>query len=246
VIAVRWGMLAVSTALMLAAFGARSAEWPPSVLRLLVTAIVGLLSPLFWPGNALTAARTAARVVAWSAAAAGLAAIALGLVGGPSQPPARILESCAMLMLILLVAHTVAAALEGHLRARSPDAADAREMAGRTVTLMLALLGSLPLWLGPTAELLSRRHTWTIDAVVGVSPLTHLAVASGNDLLRNEWLYQNSNLAALQFTYPGAAELIGSYVSVCLLLVAVAAGLRRSRRTHAAAAHAHAPKEKSR
>ena len=26
--------------------------------------------------------------------------------------------------------------------------------------------------------------------MVGVSPLTHLAVAGGNDLLRNDWFYQ--------------------------------------------------------
>ena len=76
-------------------------------------------------------------------------------------------------------------------------------MAGRTVALVLALLGSLPLWLGPAGELLSGRQPWIIDAIVGMSPLTHLAVASDNDLLRNEWLYQHSNLAALQTLLSG-------------------------------------------
>ena len=110
-----------------------------------------------------------------------------------------------MLMLILLVTHAVAAGLEGRLRGQSGDAETAREMAGRAAALALALLGSLPLWLGPAAELLAGRHPWIIDAVVGMSPLTHLAVASGNDLLRNQWFYQHSNLAALQFSYPSLA-----------------------------------------
>ncbi len=80
---------------------------------------------------------------------------------------------------------------------------DAREAAGRSAAVALALLGALPLWLGPVAETLSARHDWAIDAVVGASPLTHLAVASGNDLLRNQWFYQHANLAALLFSYPG-------------------------------------------
>ena len=102
-------------------------------------------------------------------------------------------------------------------------------MAGRTAALVLALLGSLPLWLGPVAELLSARHAWVIDAIVGMSPLTHLAVASGNDLLRNEWLYQHSNLAALQFSYPGLAHLAWSYASVCSMLALVALAFLRPR-----------------
>ena len=92
-------------------------------------------------------------------------------------------------------------------------------MAGRAAALALALVGSLPLWLGPACELLSGRHPWIIDAAIGISPLTHLAVASGNDLLRNQWLYQHSNLAALQFSYPGLADVAVAYAAVLLLLV---------------------------
>jgi hypothetical protein len=131
-----------------------------------------------------------------------------------------------MLLLILLVTHAVAAGLEGRLRTRSADAETAREMAGRAAAFALALLGSLPLWLGPAGELLAGRHPWIIDAVVGMSPLTHLAVASGNDLLRNQWFYQHSNLAALQFSYPSLAELILSYAlaSLALALIPLASG----------------------
>ena len=99
-------------------------------------------------------------------------------------------------------------------------------MAGRTAAIALALVGSLPLWLGPAGELLAGRQPWIIDAVVGVSPLTHLAVASGNDLLRNQWFYQHSNLAALQFSYPGLARLTLSYASAILALALVALAFR--------------------
>jgi hypothetical protein len=229
-IAARWAMLAVAGALMLAAFGATTTELQPSALRVAVTAVIGLIAPLFWPGSAATPARTALRIVAWSAAAACLAAIALRIAGNPGQPFAQILAACGMLLLILLVTHAVAAGLEGRLRAQSGDAETAREMAARAATLGLALLGSLPLWLGPAGELLAGRYPWIIDAVVGMSPLTHLAVASGNDLLRNQWFYQHSNLAVLQFSYPSPAQLILSYGSVFLALALIPLASRRPRR----------------
>ena len=92
--------------------------------------------------------------------------------------------------------------------------------------LGLALAGALPLWLGPAAEMLSQGRQTLIDAAVGLSPLTHLAGASGNDLLRNQWLYQHSNLATLPFSYPGVAALAGSYAAAIALLALAALVLR--------------------
>jgi hypothetical protein len=172
-IAMRWAVLAVATVLTLAAFGATGTDLQPSALRVAVTAIVGLLAPLFWPGIGATAARTTLRIVGWSLAAACLAAIALRFAGNHGQPFARILPACAMLMLILLVIHALAAIVEQHWRSKSGNAESSHEMAGRTAALVLALLGAVPLWLGPAAELLARRQAWIIDAVIGVSPLTH-------------------------------------------------------------------------
>lgn len=71
--------------------------------------------------------------------------------------------------------------------------------------------------------MLSARHAQAIDTVLGLSPLTHLAVASGNDLLRNPWLYQHSNLSGLQFEYPTLTSLAWFYVALCLLLGVLAA-----------------------
>ena len=229
-------MLFVASLSMLAAFGALAPDVQPSALRTMVTATTGMLAPLFWPGIGPTLARTARRVVAWSTASAGLAAIKLLGLGNSVQPLPRILGSGVMLMLILLVVHALVATLEMRWRGRSADAERAREMAGRTMSITLAFLGSLPLWFGPVSEVLSSRHGWIIDAVVGISPLTHLAVAAGNDLLRNQWFYQHSNLAALQFTYPGRTELTWSYASACLLLAFIALAFHRLRRPIADAA----------
>ena len=142
-IAARWAMLAVAGVLILAAFGASDLQ--PSALRLAVTAVIGLIAPLFWPGNAATPVRTALRIAAWSTAVACMAAIALRIAGNPGQPFARILAACGMLLLILLVTHAAAAAIEVRWHGQSGNAETAREMAGRTAALALALVGSLPL-----------------------------------------------------------------------------------------------------
>jgi len=229
-IAVRWAVLAAAVVLMLVAFGATVTGLQPSALRVAVTAIVGLLAPLFWPGRGATAARTALRVAGWSLAAACLAAIALRLAGAEGQPFPRIFPACAMLMLILLVTHALAAGVERHWRGTSANAELSREAAGRTAAIVLALLGSAPLWLGPAAELIARRQAWLIDAAIGVSPLTHLAVASGNDLLRNPWFYQHANLAALRFSYPGPSSIILFYGTVVLALAVIPLASRKLRR----------------
>lgn len=221
-------MLFLAALPILAALGATAPDQQPSALRLLVTAVVGLLAPLFWPGVAATPRRTALRIVAWSVAVAGLSSLLFLALGTPARPAGQALAICTMLMAIMLVTHALLAGFESAWRARSLDARAARALAGGTGTLVLALLGSLPLWLGPAGELLSTRHAWVIDAIVGASPLTHLAVAGDNDLLRNEWLYQHSNLAVLQFSYPGRAELAWTYASVCVLLALLA--LRRTPR----------------
>src|SRR4029453_8136212 len=218
-IATRWAVLAAATVLTLAAFGATGTDLQPSALRVAVTAIVGLLAPLFLPATGATAAPPTRRIVGWSLAAACLAAIALRFAGNQGQPFARILPACAMLMLILLVIHALAAVAERHWRGQSGNAESSHEIAGSTAAILLALLGSVPLWLGPAAELLARRQAWIIDAVIGVSPLTHLAVASGNDLLRNPWFYQHSNLAALRFSYPGLTTLMATYIAIALILI---------------------------
>jgi hypothetical protein len=223
VIALRWALLLAAAAGVLAAVGATDPDFQPSALRVVVAAVLGLLAPLFWPGCAATAARTAARVLVWSAAVAA-AAVGLPLVLGraPQAVPA-LLACAAMLLAILLPVHAAAAALQAWLHRRMDRADAAREAAGRITALALALLLALPLWLGPAAELVAPRADWAVDAVLAASPLTHLAVASGNDLLRHEWLYQHANLAALQVSYPELATTAGAYAALALALAGLVA-----------------------
>ena len=245
-IAARWAVLFVAALGVLAAFGVNAHALQPSALRVTVTAALALLAPLFWPGCAATRARTALRVVAWSAAVTCLAAAALRMLGDPAQALAQMLGACTVLMPVLLSTHALAAGLEALLARRqgaSDDARSAREIAGRAAATVLAVLGSLPLWLGPTGELLAGRHPWLIDAIVGASPLTHLAVASGNDLLRNPWFYQHSNLAALQFSYPGMTAIAASYAAACVALALVAFASSGPRRPGAGATTIHLERE---
>lgn len=227
-IAARWAILAAAAALMLAAFGATALQ--PSALRVAVTAIVGALAPLFWPGTGATAVRAALRVGGWSLAAAILAAVELRVAGGAAQSFTQIVPACGVLLLLLVATHALAAALETRWRVRDADAERARELGGRTAASALAVLASMPLWLGPAAELLAPRQPWIVDAVVGASPLTHLAVASGNDLLRNAWFYQHANLAALRFSYPGLTGIMLSYGTAVVLLALAAPAALKPRR----------------
>jgi hypothetical protein len=234
VIAARWGLLLVAALSIIAAWGAISGQAQPSALRVEVSAVIGVLAPLFWPGRAPTTSGTVLRVVAWSAAAS--ASAAAFLLVHPGQPWTRVAPACAILMAILVLVHAAAAILERRWSASSADARAARELAGRAMASALAALGTLPFWLGPAAESLTARHPGIIDIVVGLSPVTHLAVAGGNDLLHNPWLYEHSNLAVLPVSYPGLGTLAAGYASACAVLAVVALAaqwLRRPTSAHA-------------
>jgi DhnA family fructose-bisphosphate aldolase class Ia len=84
------------------------------------------------------------------------------------------------------------------------------------VVALLAVLGGAPLWMGPLAQAVDG-DTRLVNAAVAVSPLSHLAVAMGTDLLRTDWLYRHSSLASLHFGYP-------SVVSILLVYAVIGAG----------------------
>jgi hypothetical protein len=228
-LAARFAGLAATALLLLAALGATDPDLPASARIVLVTAAVGLLAPLFWPGRGESPRHTIVRIVGWSLASAGLAAAAAVFTGlGVDRLP-RASAALAVLFLVLVVVHAVAAALEGLLQRRSAGPEAARESAAWLASAALATLGAAPLWLGPAAELALAERPGAVDALVASSPLTHLAVASGNDLLRNQWFYQHSNLAGLRFDYPRLAPVMTSYglLAAALLLLAAIPGSRR-------------------
>jgi hypothetical protein len=229
-IAARFAGLAATALLLLAALGANDADLQASARTVLVAAAIGLLAPLFWPGRADTARSTAVRIVGWSLASAGLAAaVALPLGLGVERLP-RAAPALAVLLLALVTVHALAALVEGLLQRQAVGSEAARENAAWIATLAMLTLGAAPLWLGPAAELAIDERPWAVDAVVASSPLTHLAVASGNDLLRNQWFYQHSNLAGLRFDYPRLASVMTAYLllAAALLLIPAVRGSRRA------------------
>lgn len=246
VIAARFAGLAATALLLLAALGASDADLQASARIVLVTAVVGLLAPLFWPGRGATVRTTTARIIAWSLASAVLAAAVAMLTGlGVDRLP-RATTALAVLFLALVTVHAVAAFVEGLLQRRAAGSEAAREGAAWIATAALVTLGAAPVWLGPAAELALAARPRAVDAVVAVSPLTHLAVASGNDLLRNQWFYQHSNLAGLRFDYPRLAPVMTAYclLAAVLLLVPAVRGTRSAaaaRVTEARTVQEHRP-----
>lgn len=215
---VRWVLLLLTAASMLVAIGALGGEEQPAALRLAVAAVIGTLAPLFWPGPADSADGTTRRVLLWSAMCTAAAALLAGLLGGLRQPPAALAATLGLLLLMLIAVHAVTAWL---------GVAFAAGHAGVAVVAAVALVGSSPLWAGPAAELLAATHPGALDLAVGASPLTHLAVVGGNDLLRNEWFYRHSNLAALPVAYPETLPIFVACAVAALAAVASAHVLLR-------------------
>jgi hypothetical protein len=224
--ALRLAGLALTALLVIAALAASLQDLQTSGRLVLLTAVLAVLAPLFWPGGAEAPRASAWRVLGWSLAVALLGAIA-AFAGAGTASAVRIATACAMLLLVCIVTHGLAAILETQLAGRRSGVASARETAAWLATAMLATLGAAPLWLGPVAELATPEHPGAVDAAVAASPLTHLAVASGNDLFRNQWFYQHSNLAGLRFDYPRMAPLVGSYAALAAILLLIPAFLPR-------------------
>jgi hypothetical protein len=237
-LAARLAGLAATALFLLAALGAAAQDLQVSARLVAATAVVGVLAPLFWPGRGDTPRLTAVRILGWSLSATLLAGVAALISGVGVAWISRIATACAVLFLVLVVVHAAAAVLESMLHGRTQQGDGARETAAWVVTAALVTVAAAPLWLGPTAELASASHPQAVDAAVAVSPLTHLAVASGNDLLRNQWFYQHSNLAGLRFDYPRPAPLMAAYGLLAAVLLFVPAVLQargrpdaRTRRT---------------
>lgn len=223
--ALRWVLLALACALAGWAVVARAGGvMVPSAWPVLVAALAALLAPLLWPGCTPSTGGSLWRVLAWSAACTAAVAGVLLLAAPVSAPATRSLAVAGMLGAMLVAAHAAAALLE-RVCGGTPVARAA--MAGGAVTLMLALAATLPLWLGPFVQLASAQHPWADDAAVAVSPLMHLAAAAGNDLPRNDWFYEHSALAALQFDDLDPRWLGAAWLAAAAVLLAFVARPRR-------------------
>ena len=227
---VRAAFVILATGTISTGWGALHMAQQPSALRVLVASVTALVAPLFWPGAADTLLRTALRVVTWSLVCTSGAVLMLLAMGHGRQTLTAVLTVAAMLCIVLAIVHALAAAMEMRLATTETDPQVTRAMAAVISTLLLAVIGAAPLWLGPAAELSTSAHAGAVDGILAASPLTHLAMASGNDLLHNEWLYDHSNLSKLAVSYPGMSSVLGFYASILLALVGIPLAQRHSRR----------------
>jgi hypothetical protein len=220
------------------ALGIAHADTPPSSRLLLVAAVPTLLAPLFASWRSGTLRTLATHVATWAFATL-IVLCATGLAVG-AVPLDRLPAPLLMALGIVVVSH-LAATCAGHLLQGAGTApAVAREWANWLVTATLWLLAAAPLWLGPLADLGARNGS-APTAIVAASPLVHIALAAGQDLLRTEWFYAHTSLGALQFEYPTLVTVAIAYLGgaaalavLCYLLSrldAVASAITRSSRT---------------
>ena len=81
----------------------------------------------------------------------------------------------------------------------------------------LALTSAAPLWLGPAVARLGDPRL-VVDTVIGVSPVTYLAVMCDYDYLRSDWLYTTSPVGSVRFDYLAGSTLTGGYLFLAALL----------------------------
>lgn len=210
----RCALLTLAVALWLLVLGAARADMPPATLATLSAALTLLLAPLLAPATT-TGPRGVVQLLAWSGLVV-VAAAVFPLLRG--QMPG--LPWFGLLGLMALAVHA-AVALASHL---APAHAGA---AGPALSCALAAAGALPLWAGPLAELATPRWPAALDSVVGASPLVQLAVAAGNDLVRNDWFYAHSTLSGLNFDYPQPGLAALAYAIVGGLLLTLLARVSR-------------------
>jgi hypothetical protein len=96
---------------------------------------------------------------------------------------------------------------------RDPDSA------ARATLAVLGLAATAPLWAGPWAE---NASPIVADAIIGMSPLSLVAVLANHDYLREPWWYTHSVFGALRFDYPAVGPLVAAYLGVSALLFAAA------------------------
>ena len=65
---------------------------------------------------------------------------------------------------------------------------------------------------------------------MAASPLVHLGVAAGQDLLRTQWWYAHTSFGSLQFDYPSLAAIALAYVATAVALAGLDFVIKESAR----------------
>jgi hypothetical protein len=223
--------LAVVSAIIVFASAAASGPVPPSQALFVAAVAPALLAPLFWPRERSSSRRLLGGVLAPVVVFA-LLVIALRVNRGVPVPAGQFAITGLTLAGLLAVVHQAAALLERVLGRLGAPASPALEWSYWLSTVALWMAAATPLWLGPVADLGARMDPQVPTRVLALSPLAHLAAASGYDVLRGQWFYGHSSLGALQVAYPhvGATLLACAVAALALTLLAIPFG-RRSKGT---------------
>lgn len=204
-------VLAAVSAVVALLLAPRNSLLPSSLAALLAVGVPTLLAPLFWP----RVEPSGARLLIWAVAptlASVVVAAALWILRGAAPALPLLARAGLVAVLLLAAAHQLSALIEPVVRRLGASAASAREWSCWTVTALLWLAAAAPVWLGPLADLGARTQPHLPTVILGASPLAHLAVAAGFDLLRDQWFYAHSSLGALQVDYPRLPALLLGYV----------------------------------
>jgi hypothetical protein len=220
--------LALASAAALALARATLPDAAPSLRTLLAAAAPTLLAPLFWPG--LTTARLR-RGLGYAAGVGTLALLGTLALNTGQQLWPTTLAAAAVAAIIAFGSHGLAGTLQLALE-RQVAGVRAREAALVITLLTLWLLAAAPVWLSPLAESHASSTSaspWLADLLLNVSPLAQLAVAAGNDLLRNDWFYAHSALAGMPVSYPRLALVLPAWLALGALPSAIERRARPAR-----------------
>lgn len=222
--------LALASAATLAVARAALPDAAPSLLTLIAAAVPALLAPLFWPGRAAPDLR---RGLGYAAGVGAIALLGTLLLNAERHLWSTTLVTAGVAAAIGFGSCGVAGALQSLLERRL-GAIPAREAALVATALALWALAAAPVWLAPLAEShpsSTGASPWFANALLAASPLAQLAVAAGNDLLRNDWFYAHSALAGMPVGYPHLGLVLPAWLALGTLTVAIERRARAPRPT---------------
>ena len=213
-------LVLAGTAIVVAlALGIARPDTPPATRLLLAIATPVLLVPLFSSEVARTSKALAASIAGWICSTLLLGVVAI--LCGARPATAQLAPPLLVALGIVVVTQLAARAATRLLQAAGLDEPAAREWARWLAAAILWLLATAPLWLGPLAALGAEAGAARSSAIVAASPLVHLGVAAGQDLLRTQWWYAHTSFGSLQFDYPSLAAIARAYVATALALAAL-------------------------
>lgn len=231
--------LAVAAGLAVLAIGIADGTASGATRLLSVVTLPALLAPLLGGHDDARLAALPTHVLTWAVGTFVLAAAVWLLAGG--WPVSRSIAPLLLALGLVITARLAAIVAAAVLRNSSMGSAAADEWARWLVAATLWLLAAAPLWLGPLADLEAREGTAVAEAIVAASPLVHLGLATGQDVLRTQWFYANSSLGSLQFDYPSLTSVALGYACAAAVLAVLAVGFARRGAAATPPVHASSP-----